>query len=380
MHVVIVGAGIIGSTLAASLAEAGQKVTLIDAKQPGHGTSQTSFAWLNANQKLPRGYFDLSVEGLDAWRDLAAGLGYPPWYQPTGSLELARDDDAKHELHKRLTRLRDWGYRAHTLTHEQVAELEPHLRLPADADVAYFSDEGHVLGRAAVEAIVERTAAAGVTVLPSTEVRRLTTTAGRVTGVDLASGDTISGDAVALCAGWQSVSLAAGIDVHLPLIPSEGDGAVPPCLVAYTGTIEPTPLARVLRTPDLITKPAGNRLHLEAEDIHNLTDLATTDTQATTRANIILQRARKVLPPLNTAQVDSTHICIRPMPVDGHPIVGRTPEAEGLYMIVTHSGITLAPALAKLAATEIANDTTIDQLAPYRQDRFHGDIVDVGDS
>jgi sarcosine oxidase subunit beta len=159
---------------------------------------------------------------MRAWHDLAAHFDQPAWYQPTGSLDLARDDDAKHELHERLARLRDWGYRAHALTHEEAAELEPHLRLPVDADVAYFPDEGHVYGKAAVEAIVDRATAAGVTVLPSADVRRLITTNVRVTAVHLASGDTISGDVVVLCAGWQSVSLAADIDVHLPLIDGSG--------------------------------------------------------------------------------------------------------------------------------------------------------------
>src|SRR4051812_18233310 len=61
VHVAVVGAGIIGVTLADALVRRGASVTVLDADQPGSGTSGSSLAWLNANQKLPRHYHDLSV-------------------------------------------------------------------------------------------------------------------------------------------------------------------------------------------------------------------------------------------------------------------------------------------------------------------------------
>jgi glycine/D-amino acid oxidase-like deaminating enzyme len=58
------------------------------------------------------------------------------------------------------------------------------------------------------------------------------------------------------------------------------------------------------------------------------------------------------------------------MPADGQSIVGRLPGADGLYVAVTHSGVTLAAHLAELIAGELVSGTAAAELAPYRPDRF----------
>jgi glycine/D-amino acid oxidase-like deaminating enzyme len=46
------------------------------------------------------------------------------------------------------------------------------------------------------------------------------------------------------------------------------------------------------------------------------------------------------------------------------------PWLEGLYLVVSHSGVTLAPALGRLVAAEVADQTLDGQLAPFRPGRF----------
>jgi len=70
---VVIGAGVLGASVAARLAEAGVHVTLLEADQPGRGTSRWSFAWVNSNDKGPRPYHDLNHAGLRAWAQLAPG-------------------------------------------------------------------------------------------------------------------------------------------------------------------------------------------------------------------------------------------------------------------------------------------------------------------
>ena len=60
MRVAVIGAGIVGSSVAYRLSEGGAEVVLIDGAEPGSGTTSTSFAWVNANNKLPRDYFELN--------------------------------------------------------------------------------------------------------------------------------------------------------------------------------------------------------------------------------------------------------------------------------------------------------------------------------
>ena len=67
---VIVGAGVVGASIAYRLARAGARVTLIDRGEPGQGTSANSFAWVNSNDKTPRPYHRLNAESVIAHRRL----------------------------------------------------------------------------------------------------------------------------------------------------------------------------------------------------------------------------------------------------------------------------------------------------------------------
>jgi len=58
------------------------------------------------------------------------------------------------------------------------------------------------------------------------------------------------------------------------------------------------------------------------------------------------------------------------MPADGQSIVGWLPGADGLYVAVTHSGVTLGAHLAELMTGELLAGVTNEELAPYRPGRF----------
>ena len=68
--------------------------------------------------------------------------------------------------------------------------------------------------------------------------------------------------------------------------------------------------------------------------------------------------------------MDRWWLAYRAMPADRLPIVGPLPWLEGLYLAVSHSGVTLAPALGRLVAKEVADQTPDGLLAPFRPGRF----------
>src|SRR5579864_1510299 len=70
-HVVIVGAGIMGASIAYHLAKRGAKVTILEKQRPGAGATEKSFAWINSFSKLPRSYYDLNLYGIAGWRRLS---------------------------------------------------------------------------------------------------------------------------------------------------------------------------------------------------------------------------------------------------------------------------------------------------------------------
>ena len=68
---------------------------------------------------------------------------------------------------------------------------------------------------------------------------------------------------------------------------------------------------------------------------------------------------------LDGASVTGYRVCVRPMPADGRSVVGWLPGAEGVYVAVTHSGVTLAAHLA--GAGEGATPTAIAVVWPRRR-------------
>jgi len=72
----------------------------------------------------------------------------------------------------------------------------------------------------------------------------------------------------------------------------------------------------------------------------------------------------------DTVQSRSARVGVRPMPVDGTPIVGPLPGVRGVYLAVMHSGVTLAPVVGHLVGEEILTGRQAVQLAGCRPARF----------
>ena len=393
---VVTGAGVLGVCLAARLAGAGAEVTLLEQDQPGHAATRSSFAWLNSNDKAPRAYHDLNVAGIRAWEQLAAGLGGAAWYRPVGNLEWAAGPPGHAELAARVRRLAGWGYPARLISAAEAAELEPSLHLPrAVTGVAWFPGEGYLLTEAMVSHLLDHAAAQGVMVLTG-EPGRVTgfevPEAGGGWGVRTAAGRLIPADVVVCCAGIQVPRLAAlaraavlagaagpaaaaGLAAAagpIPLVPWAEPGAAAPGLVVQAGPVAPSGPVRIVHAPQVSLRPhAGGLVHLEAPDA--AVDLHTPDEELRRWAGELLDRARRVTGGLDGATVTGYRVCVRPMPADGRSIVGWLPGAEGVYVAVTHSGVTLGAHLAGLITAEVlggAGGMAPAELAPLRPGRF----------
>jgi len=89
----VIGAGVMGASVAYRLAQAGAAVTVLEATRIGGGTSGISFAWTNAHKKPPKPYHDLNVAGMKAHAALADEFGATPWWHGGGSLEWEAESD-----------------------------------------------------------------------------------------------------------------------------------------------------------------------------------------------------------------------------------------------------------------------------------------------
>jgi glycine/D-amino acid oxidase-like deaminating enzyme len=359
--VAVVGAGIVGSSVAYRLSEGGAEVVLIDGCEPGSGTTSTSFAWVNANNKLPREYFELNLAGMREHERLHAELG-GGWLHPTGNLIMPTEGELEN-LENRVERLLSWSYAAEMLPASTVNEkLEPQAVFPdPDTRVAHFPDESWVEAPAITRALVQAASSNGAEMLVGSAVNGIEV-GDEGAALRLENGETVHADAVVNATGAGAASVAEMVGRTLPL------DVFPGLLVRVA--VPGEPLGHLLHTPHINLRPDGPGyvlLHHGSIDERLTDDFTGTEDLLCAE---LLQRARRVLPALEEAEIVEARFGMRPVPADGHSCVGGLPRLPGYYEAVTHSGVTLGPLIGRLLAREILTGEVDPLIAPFRPDRF----------
>jgi glycine/D-amino acid oxidase-like deaminating enzyme len=361
MNITIIGAGVIGSSLAYRLAQRGAAVTLVDRARPAYGTSGSSFAWTNSNDKPPRDYHDLNVAGMRAHLALRDELGAAPWFREGGNLVWYDTPAEMETLEAQIARLQGWGYRAEWIDRAAVADLEPNLRLDdATEQVAWFPDEGMVDGPALAGRLAELAVDHGAVTRFAHEVVAIGRDGERITGVRFPTGETIDADLVVNCAGPAAGRIAQLAGRTLPFAPTPG------LLVRVSATHDA--IQRVVHAPRIHLRPdAGGLLMLHHGD-HDA-GLERGD-PIPPMIDDLFTRAAASVPALASARLSRWSVGIRPIPADGRTSAGLLPSFPGYAEIVTHSGITLGPLLGRLVAAEILDGVVDPLLANFRPERF----------
>lgn len=355
-EVVVVGAGLVGASIARRLAERGARVDVFEASRPAGGTSLATFAWVNAVGKLPRGYFDFNIAGVDEHRRLVDELGGGEWYHAGGNLEWSSKVDdvrAKSDHH------RDWGYPVEWLEPAQARALEPDAAIDDGAGIAFYSEDAWVDPVPLVARLLDHPR---LTVTSGAAVARLDAD-GSVGGVEMTDGRRIGADAIVVATGPDAAKLLEPIGFDLPMRDAPG-------LLALT---EPAPVrvARILHAPGVAIRPDGaGRLLLAADDLDKRLEPSGGEMPIAEAVEELVARARRALPGVAGVQVEVTRIGRRALPGDGQPAIGPIPGREGVYVATMHSGVTLAPLVGRLVADEVADGITHQVLDDYRPGRF----------
>jgi glycine/D-amino acid oxidase-like deaminating enzyme len=359
--VIVVGAGLLGASVAEALAHRGAAVTIVERDEPGEGTSGATFAWLNAQDKSPDAYFDLNVAGMREHLAVQARLG-GDWIRDGGDLLIGRGpglDKARERIQRHQAR----GYPVKELDRPGVLALEPNLVLGDEPLVAgHFTADAWIDATAMARALVASARRAGAGVVTATVAEPLVAD-GRVAGVRLVDGGELRGDVVVLAAGPASGDLAARAGVHLPMAPSPG-------LLVTVGPVMTT-ISRMIHAGPIAIRPDGlGRILLSSRDVDATLDPATRalDVDAPAVAELV-SRASRLLPEVAAAPVERVRVGIRSVAQDGQPATGVAADRPGLYLLVSHSGATLAPILGRLVAGELLGEPA-PELEPYRPDRF----------
>ncbi|HYH31311.1 MAG TPA: FAD-dependent oxidoreductase [Pseudonocardia sp.] len=336
--VVVVGAGIVGASVAYHCARLGAAATLVDKALPGAGATGESFGWIGASRRVPAPGRPLHAAAVREYRRVERELpdvrvrwvGSLSWGGPRPPGDL------------------DPGSRL--LDAEQVAALEPHLGRPPERAV-HTAGDGVVDPRAAADALVAAACARGARAVFGTAVTGVRVSGGRATGVDTTVG-CLGADTVVLTAGVDVPVLSAPLGVAVPVAPS------PAVLLRLDG---PPDLVRtVVATPEVEVRAGA-----DGELLAALAHTGETTAAALARS---AERARDRIAALfrggEDVRLRSARVGVRPMPTAGHPLIG--PLVPGAYLAVTHSGVTLAPVAGRLVAEEVVHNVEAPELRGCR--------------
>jgi glycine/D-amino acid oxidase-like deaminating enzyme len=333
-QIAIVGAGIVGAALTFRLQQAGAAVTLIDVRhQPGEGVTAHAFGWIGAQCPAGRADAALKRAAIPAWRRLEADLGHPlaAW---TGSL-LWRSSQPETE---RLLDAESHQRGLRPVTGRELARMAPALNDPPPL-AACAPEEGATDPAAVARLLVEMAQAAGARVLTGAGSASLALDDRGVQGVR--AGEVhVAADVTIVAAGTGSAALCATAGINLGLDASPAVLVRLACAEGLAESIHEGPACEV--------RPIAGGL-LAAEDFRDGVSLA--EIAAGTA-----EAVRRTYRGADEVRVVHAAVGHRPMPRDGLPRIGHAPGVHGLYVAVMHSGVTLAPIVAELAARGILHD------------------------
>jgi glycine/D-amino acid oxidase-like deaminating enzyme len=358
--VVVVGAGILGCSIAVHLVDHGLRPVVIDPDRPGQGASARSFASISAFGKDPAAYYQLASAGVSGWPRFAERLGGQVALRRAGEVRWASDPVQGRALARQVAEARARGYPIRPVDAAELGRLLPEARIGPVAAACFAPNDGQVeppLVLAACRALLRE---AGARLLLGRPARvRLDDEGVRVEVGD----EVLRPQTTVLAAGAEAVQVAAAVGLQVPTLSSPG-------MLVSTRPLPPL-TDKVVYLPGGPGPQVGLRQRADGSLLVGERSQETPATDPGQRhARALLAQAARFFPLLTGVPVERWWLAWRAMPADRLPIVGPLPWLEGLYLAVSHSGVTLAPALGRLVAREVAEGTADGLLAPFRPGRF----------
>lgn len=354
-HTLIIGAGIIGASLAVRLARAGDRVTVLDAGPASGGATGASFGWINASYFLNRDHFLMREDSIAAWHRLEAETGPLPirW---SGCLWWEEQGAAFDTYHATLAEL---GYPAEPLDRSTFSQLEPAIATPPEQALR-LPDEGAADAAQVAQVLLARAVDHGAAVFTGVAVLGIEPRGSGPCRVLTAQGP-LEADRVVIAAGTGARDLLAPLGIDLPMLRRPG-------VMVTTRPVAPL-VSHVLVAPGQeLRQLADGRILAPTSANHQDDDTSDIVEPLAGLAEQTMARLRALLPGADL-QLETTSLAMRPVPGDGLPVVGPA-GAEGVYACVMHSGVTLAAAVSELVLRELAGEGAQNRLGPYRIDRF----------
>jgi sarcosine oxidase subunit beta len=375
-HIIIIGGGVIGASMAFFLSRADARVTLIEKDDPASGSSGACDGLVFLQSKRPGVHLTMALESLTLFESLQAKLPGDIEFRQSGGMVVIETDAEMRSMETYVRAQRETGLDVRLLDKDQALELEPNLS-PGIKGCAFSPLDAQVNPINLTLGFVREARKNHAAVMTRTEVLGILAKGSTVTGVRTDRGE-IRGDMVVNAAGALAGRVCRMLDIPVPITPRRGQivvtGATRPvlrhCLISagyIAAKYDPSPADQ-----------AGQGISMEQTGNGNLLLGSTREfagfNRQTTLSGIrtILRQTTSVVPCIEHLQVIRTFAGLRPYTPDGLPLLGPVRGVNGFFMAAGHEGdgIALSPVTGRLMADLLLEKQVSIPLEAFSPDRF----------
>ncbi len=367
--VVILGAGVMGTSIAFHLAKRNAgKIVIIDKDHVGRGGSGRSSALIRMHYSFPP-EVQLALISLRMFQDWHEIVGGPGDFRKTGFVRIVHPHETER-LKLNVEMQRQLGADVELIDKHQLHELEPEWTVEEIQLAAYEADSGYGDGAGVAGDFLNAARDLGVTYSSRTQATALRTESGCINGVVTDQG-IISSPIVITAAGpWTRPLLAhAGYDVPIECefhqvailrkVPDMSGGGCA-CIDSVTATYF---------RPDAHDKfLVGDFYGKRPVDPDDFPQRASDES-----LEEIIERACRRVPKLQGAEVMRGVTGVYDMTPDSRPLLGEIPGIRGLYLCAGFSGMgfKISPAIGLVMSELIVGgEAKSVDISAFRPSRF----------
>ena len=374
--VVVIGAGVIGASIAFHLIRRGIKPLVIEKNEPAAGSSGACDGLVFMQSKRPGLHLKLALATRRRFSELNAELGREIEFRNTGGLLVIESETELAAMRLSVDALKKGGLDVELIDGDEARIWEPCLSEKVIA-ATYSAMDAQVNPYALTFAFLRTAKSAGAQILIGEEVKGIDVVSGKTTGV-FTGKRRISAPIVVNAAGAWAADVGRMVGLDIPITPRRGQilvtAALPPllrhCLISAQ-------YVAAKFNPELAAK-GGMGFSLEQAENGNILIGSTREfvgfDRRTTFDGIrtIASRIVPIIPALKRVPVIRSFGGLRPYTPDGLPILGKVAGLEGFIMAAGHEGdgIALSAITGELIADLIATGRTQFALDPFRLERF----------
>lgn len=367
--IVILGAGVIGASIAFHLAKRSPgKIVVVDKDHVGRGGSGRSSALIRMHDSYPPEVqlALISLHMFEHWREM---VGEPGDFRKTGFVRIVHPDETTR-LKSNVEMQRKLGVKVQLITREELKELEPDWLVDEVELAAYEPGSGYGDGAGVANDFLSRARDRGVTYLTRTQATSFLWGSGRIRGVTTDHGEIHAPLVVAATGPWtrplfQPVGCDLPIETEYHQVAilknapgMKGGGCA--CIDSVTSTY--------FRSDGHDKFLIGDFYGQRGVDPDNFPQRASDDS-----LEELIERACGRVPKLENAEVMRGVTGVYDMTPDSRPLLGEIPGVGGLYVCAGFSGMgfKISPAVG-LVMSELLLDghgKTVD-ISAFRPSRF----------